>query len=111
MDETRTVGDRLRVVRKRRGLTQRQVARLAGVSLSLISKLEQGERQDTRTETLRRLAVALGVPPCDPNGKLYKRRLRDPYWEGPRAGDLTGWPLALARGHRRQAGQLRHFTR
>jgi len=20
--------------------------------------------------------------PRDPNGKLYKRRLRDPYWEG-----------------------------
>ena len=23
--------------------------------------------------------------PRDPNGKLYKRKLRDPYWEGPRA--------------------------
>jgi transcriptional regulator with XRE-family HTH domain len=62
MDEARTVGDRMRVVRRRRGLSQREVARLAGVSLSLISKLEQGERQDTRTETLRKLAVALNVP-------------------------------------------------
>jgi transcriptional regulator with XRE-family HTH domain len=62
MAEGHTVGDRVRVIRKRRGLTQREVARRAGVSLSLISKLEQGERQDTRTETMRKLAVALGVP-------------------------------------------------
>ena len=26
--------------------------------------------------------------PRDPNGKLYKRRLREPYWEG---RELRGW--------------------
>ena len=30
--------------------------------------------------------------PRDPNGKLYKRTLRDPYWVGPRARDLTTVP-------------------
>lgn len=62
MSQGPSIGDRIRKARKRRGLSQRDVARLSGVSLSLISKLEQGERQDTRTETLRKLAVALGVP-------------------------------------------------
>ena len=28
--------------------------------------------------------------PRDPNGKLYKRRLRDPYWEGQRQRHLGG---------------------
>src|SRR5687768_14846205 len=56
------LGERLRAVRKRRGLTQRELASLSGVSLSLVRKLEQGEREDTRLETLRRLAAALRVP-------------------------------------------------
>ncbi|MFF4222675.1 helix-turn-helix domain-containing protein [Streptomyces abikoensis] len=57
-----TLGRRLRDVRKRRGLSQRELAALSGVSLSLIRKLEQAERDDTRLETAHRLAVALRVP-------------------------------------------------
>jgi transcriptional regulator with XRE-family HTH domain len=56
------IGERLRDVRKRRGLTQRELAAASGVSLSLIRKLEQGEVTDTRLETAGRLAVALRVP-------------------------------------------------
>lgn len=56
------IGKRLQGVRKRRGLTQRQLASESGVSLSLIRKLEQGERADTRLETARRLAQTLRVP-------------------------------------------------
>lgn len=56
------IGDRLRSVRKRRGLTQKELARGAGVSLSLVSKLEQGELTDTRMETAHALARALRVP-------------------------------------------------
>ncbi|TDC73975.1 helix-turn-helix domain-containing protein [Streptomyces hainanensis] len=55
-------GDRLRRARKRAGLSQRVLAVESGVSLSLIRKLEQGERQDTRLETARRLAAALHIP-------------------------------------------------
>lgn len=56
------IGRRLQEVRKRRGMTQRQLASESGVSLSLIRKLEQGERVDTRLETARRLAHTLRVP-------------------------------------------------
>ncbi|WP_433665707.1 helix-turn-helix domain-containing protein [Nocardia sp. CA-136227] len=56
------LGQRLQSVRKRRGLTQRELAANSAVSVSLIRKIEQGERDDTRIETLRRLAVALGCP-------------------------------------------------
>lgn len=53
------IGDRLREARKRSALSQRELARASGVSLSLIRKLEQGARQDTRLETLHRLARVL----------------------------------------------------
>ncbi|MEU6174703.1 helix-turn-helix domain-containing protein [Streptantibioticus parmotrematis] len=56
------IGRRLCEVRKRRGMTQRELASAAGVSVSLIRKLEQGDRATVRLETARRLAVALGVP-------------------------------------------------
>jgi transcriptional regulator with XRE-family HTH domain len=57
------IGSRLRDARKRRGLTQRELARLAGVSVSLVRKLEQGDYDNgLRLETVRRLAVALQVP-------------------------------------------------
>lgn len=59
---TRDVGRRLQEWRKRRGITQRELSALAGVSVSLIRKLEQGERQDTRLETLRKFAAALKIP-------------------------------------------------
>ncbi|MFH8768152.1 helix-turn-helix domain-containing protein [Streptomyces sp. NPDC017958] len=57
-----TIGERLREIRKRRGLSQRELSEQSGVSLSLIRKLEQGERADTRLETARQLAKALKVP-------------------------------------------------
>ncbi|MGR3936455.1 helix-turn-helix domain-containing protein [Streptomyces sp. BRA346] len=55
------IGARLREIRKRRRLTQRGLSEASGVSLSWIRKLEQGEQQDTRLETARKLAAALGV--------------------------------------------------
>lgn len=55
------IGKRLQDVRKRRGMAQRQLATASGVSLSLIRKLEQGERADTRLEPARRLAKVLRV--------------------------------------------------
>lgn len=58
---TADLGERVASVRKRRGLSQKELAELSGVSLSLIKKLEQGERSGTRLETLRKLAVALRV--------------------------------------------------
>jgi transcriptional regulator with XRE-family HTH domain len=61
-DHMERIGDRLKSVRMRRGMTQRELAPAAGVSLSLVKKLEQGLITDIRLETARRLAVALGVP-------------------------------------------------
>jgi DNA-binding Xre family transcriptional regulator len=62
MDQARTIGDRVRDVRRRRGLSRRELSALSGLSLSLVRKLGQGERQDIRIETARKLAVSLDVP-------------------------------------------------
>lgn len=57
-----SLGERLQSVRKRRGLSQRELADLSGVSVSLIRQIEQEVRDDTRVETARKLAIALRVP-------------------------------------------------
>lgn len=59
--EASTIGDRIRNVRRRRGLTQRELATAAGVSESLIKKLEQGQISDLRMETLHKIAIPLRV--------------------------------------------------
>jgi transcriptional regulator with XRE-family HTH domain len=54
-------GDRIKEARKRRGMTQRELAEAAGLSLSAVKKIEQGTLGAVRLETAHRLATALGV--------------------------------------------------
>jgi transcriptional regulator with XRE-family HTH domain len=56
-----TPGDRVREARKRRGMTQRELAIATGLSLSAVKKIEQNTLGQLRLETAHRLAVALGV--------------------------------------------------
>ena len=48
--------------RRRRGLTQRQLGRLAGVAHTTVQRLESLER-GAYPQTVRKLAAALGVEP------------------------------------------------
>lgn len=57
-----TIGERLRRIRSRRGLTQEELADLASVSVDLVKKLEQGRRESARLTSLAALANALDVP-------------------------------------------------
>lgn len=74
--EAHSIGGRLIVQRQRRGMTQQQLADTSGASVGIIRKLEQGQRQSVRLETLTALAHALDVT----------------------AGDLVGKPRGLATG-------------
>src|SRR3954462_15152067 len=80
-------GELLRTVRRRRGLSQGELARRAGTSQPVISAYEHA-RRDPTLGTLRRLVAAAGeqlivtadVPPSDlPPGDLdeHARRLLD----------------------------------
>ena len=66
---TGSVGGRLAAQRRRRRMSQRQLAETAGVSIDIIRKLEQEQRHSARVETLTRLAHALDVPVGDLLGK------------------------------------------
>ena len=51
----------IRELRKRRGMTQTELARRAGVKQGVISYIESGKTKHPRIDTLIAIAAALGV--------------------------------------------------
>jgi transcriptional regulator with XRE-family HTH domain len=66
-------GQRVRVLRIQRGLSQEALADAARLHRTHISLIERGERS-MRLETLAALALALGVQPSELLPKLEGRR-------------------------------------
>ena len=64
MDMHRLVGENVRRIRQKKGLTQEEFADISGFRQQYISGLEQGRRNPT-VITLYELAVALGVSHLD----------------------------------------------
>src|SRR5262245_42180000 len=60
-DDGELLGVRLRQIRRRKSLTQEQLAERAAVSVDVIRKLEQGRRGSARAATIISLADALDV--------------------------------------------------
>lgn len=52
---------KIREVRKLKSITQSELAEKANISRSIISQLETGTRKVTKTDTLIKIANALGV--------------------------------------------------
>ena len=61
MGEVSRLGKRLRQLRRRRGLTQLELARRSGVSRTTIAGIEIGQRDNLSLDGGLRLARALGV--------------------------------------------------
>ncbi len=60
-----TVGQRLEAVRRRRVMTQAELAQAAGLSLITVTRLENDSGGgNPRPMTVRRIAEALGVDPA-----------------------------------------------
>lgn len=55
-----TIGELIRLTRKEKGMTQKQVAELCGMADSAIRKYESGS-QTPKLKTIQRIATALGV--------------------------------------------------
>ena len=53
-------GERLKALRTARGMSQMDVARVTGLSLSIVSQLEQGLTTNPRLNTVKVLCKALG---------------------------------------------------
>lgn len=58
-----SLGHKLKALREEYGLTQAQLANLAGVTAGLIGQIEQGKVQPS-LKTLEKLAEVMGVSPC-----------------------------------------------
>ena len=59
------IGRRIREIRVWRGMTQRAVAELAGVSEGYLSRIEGGKRPVDRRSLLEAIAAALRVAPSE----------------------------------------------
>ena len=57
-----SVGEYIKNKRLEKGLSQRQLSVVCGISNSEISRIEAGERQNPSPAVLRPIAAALGVP-------------------------------------------------
>ncbi|MFJ1895888.1 helix-turn-helix domain-containing protein [Streptomyces sp. NPDC088115] len=90
------VGKKVKQARKLSGLTQTELAESSGVSLSTIRKLEQGERDGARMETLRSLALVLRVPTMS--------LVAEPAEDGPTPGTPELWGPVRAALVRPRAG-------
>jgi transcriptional regulator with XRE-family HTH domain len=55
------LGDQIRMLRERRGLTREQLAEKTGLSAVYLKKLEAGERNSPSFPALQRIARALGA--------------------------------------------------
>jgi transcriptional regulator with XRE-family HTH domain len=53
------LGKRIQQCRQRKDISQRELARRAGVRHALISELESGKRNDAMTSTIRAITIAL----------------------------------------------------
>ncbi len=71
MDADAAIGERARLVRRRRGLSLDAAAGLAGISKSFLSMLENGHRRFERRGLLEDLAGALGCSVADLTGQPY----------------------------------------
>lgn len=60
--DIRTVGDRIRTMRDRVGMSQTQVAAASGLHLRTVCAVERGEAGEVRLATLTAIAAALDVP-------------------------------------------------
>src|SRR5690242_18357484 len=58
----RTTGERIRDIRKRRGLSQKELARLCGLSRSWVQQQEENLVPPPPLETLHKVARVLRVP-------------------------------------------------
>lgn len=94
MQDTSSIGARLRRARKERGFSQRQLAERAGISTDMVSRIERDDR-GLSLPTMYRLADALSIDPSQMLGK--RERLGEAGREhgilGVRDALLTSWDL------------------
>ncbi|MFE9786146.1 helix-turn-helix domain-containing protein [Nocardia salmonicida] len=97
MDADRYIGQQVRAIRARRGISQQVLADRMGVSRGAVAKYENGERPIDSRRTLLALAAALGVTIGDLTG--HDRDKLDPATAGFHAAVSTLETVLWSRGN------------
>lgn len=74
VDTMSVLSNKVRALRRARGLDQRTLAERAGVSMQTVSNLETGRLRDLKVSTLAALGNALGVS----SAELLSQELKSP---------------------------------
>ena len=61
MSQMKTIGERIRITRKKQGITQEALAEAIGKHPNLVARWERGEVK-IKAETIKNIALVLGVP-------------------------------------------------
>jgi len=56
-----TLGEKVRRMREKLGMNQKQLAEASGITQATISRIESGQVKELKSEALKRLAKALGI--------------------------------------------------
>lgn len=78
LDNTRSIGRRIREIRVWREMSLKAVADLAGISEGYLSRIERGERGVHRRSLLEALATALRVAPSELAEQVFPPMVADP---------------------------------
>ncbi len=87
-----TMGDRLRELRLKRGMTQEEVGKLVGVQRSTVQKWEGGHTRNLRTNVIERLSKFFQVSPAYLMG-MDASDDSSPSLENPEIDDALGFDL------------------
>lgn len=58
------MGDRIRFLRERAGMTQEELGEKLGIKKSAVAKYENGRVENIKRSSLKVMALVLGVSPC-----------------------------------------------
>lgn len=56
------IGETIKSIRKRKGLSQQELATLSGISQTYLSQIEKSERQSPTIDVLQKISEALDLP-------------------------------------------------
>lgn len=60
-----TMGEYIRKLREEKGWSQEELGKKVGVNRAAVQKWEKGTVENIKRSTIKQLAIALGVSPCD----------------------------------------------
>jgi transcriptional regulator with XRE-family HTH domain len=97
------VGERIRQLRKEKGLTQGDLAKKLGVSQAMITQYENHQREPKKFETIKKISAALDVSPEDILGKDLVNTMRDEERTEKAADLFVDWlrSMGVVMGHAR----------